>query len=256
MRKARGPTRPLGSRAGDVFCFLGLGLVADLVHDELRHAALGFQHLAHIVDQILVAAAENHVVGHIGGLLAGGKAASGYGMWFVMLLGAVTACVAMNDIVMLMNMQKISRVYQSMEQTIYSTPRWLQMVGAGMLAPIAEELVYRGMIYRRMRESLTAMQAGVFVSILFGVGHGNLPQGLYAMVLGFLLAGIYEKFRNIAAPVLFHIVVNITSLLLSWYGGFEWILGTEGKAVGITVLATLITVIIYVKIKNIRQEIR
>ena len=118
------------------------------------------------------------------------------------------------------------------------------------------EHVYRGMIYRRMRESLTAMQAGVFVSILFGVGHGNLPQGLYAMVLGFLLAGIYEKFRNIAAPVLFHIVVNITSLLLSWYGGFEWILGTEGKAVGITVLATLITVIIYVKIKNIRQEIR
>jgi len=112
------------------------------------------------------------------------------------------------------------------------------------------------MIYRRMRESLTAVQAGVFVSILFGVGHGNLPQGLYAMVLGLLLACIYEKFRNIAAPVLFHIVVNITSLLLSWYGGFEWILGTEGKAVGITVLATLITVIIYVKIKNIRQEIR
>ena len=97
------------------------------------------------------------------------KAASGYGMWFVMLLGAVTACVAMNDIVMLMNMQKISRVYQSMEQTIYSAPLWLQMAGAGILAPIAEELVYRGMIYRRMRESLTAMQAGVFVSILWGM---------------------------------------------------------------------------------------
>ena len=164
--------------------------------------------------------------------------------------------VAMNDIVMVMNMQRISQVYQSTEQIIYSAPRWLQLAGAGILAPVAEELVYRGMIYRRMRESLTAVQAGVFVSILFGVGHGNLPQGLYAMVLGLLLACIYEKFRNIAAPILFHIVVNITSLLLSWYGGFEWILGTEGKAVGITVLATLITVIIYVKIKNIRQEIR
>ena len=161
------------------------------------------------------------------------KAASGYGMWFVMLLGAVTACVAMNDIVMLMNMQRISQVYQSTEQIIYSAPRWLQLAGAGILAPVAEELVYRGMIYRRMRESLTAVQAGVFVSILFGVGHGNLPQGLYAMVLGLLLACIYEKFRNIAAPILFHIVVNITSLLLSWYGGFEWILGTEGKAGGI-----------------------
>ena len=184
------------------------------------------------------------------------KAASRYGMWLVMLVGAVTACVAMNDIVMLMNMQRISQIYQSTEQIIYSAPRWLQLAGAGILAPVAEELVYRGMIYRRMRESLTAVQAGVFVSILFGVGHGNLPQGLYAMVLGLLLACIYEKFRNIAAPILFHIVVNITSLLLSWYGGFEWILGTEGKAVGITVLATLITVIIYVKIKNIRQEIR
>lgn len=184
------------------------------------------------------------------------KATSRYGMWLVMIVGAVTACVAMNDIVMLMNMQRISQVYQSTEQIIYSAPRWLQLAGAGILAPVAEELVYRGMIYRRMRESLTAVQAGVFVSILFGVGHGNLPQGLYAMALGLLLACIYEKFRNIAAPILFHIVVNITSLLLSWYGGFEWILGTEGKAVGITVLATLITVIIYVKIKNIRQEIR
>ena len=106
------------------------------------------------------------------------KAASRYGMWLVMIVGAVTACVAMNDIVMLMNMQRISQVYQSTEQIIYSAPRWLQLAGAGMLAPVAEELVYRGMIYRRMRESLTAVQACVSVSILFGVGHGKLPQGL------------------------------------------------------------------------------
>lgn len=183
------------------------------------------------------------------------KAASGYGMWLVMLVGAVTACVAMNDIVMLMNMQRISQVYQSTEQIIYSAPRWLQLAGGGILAPVAEELVYRGMIYRRMRESLPLCSRCV-CTILFGVGHGNLPQGLYAMILGLLLACIYEKFRNIAAPVLFHIVVNITSLLLSWYGGFDWILETEGKTVGITMLATLVTVLIYVKIKNIRQEIR
>ena len=90
------------------------------------------------------------------------KAASRYGMWLVMIVGAVTACVAMNDIVMLMNMQRISQVYQSTEQIIYSAPRWLQLAGAGILAPVAEELVYRGMIYRRMRESLTAVQAGLY----------------------------------------------------------------------------------------------
>ena len=77
-------------------------------------------------------------------------------------VGAVTACVAMNDIVMLMNMQRISQIYQSTEQIIYSAPRWLQLAGAGILAPVAEELVYRGMIYRRMRESLTAVQAGLY----------------------------------------------------------------------------------------------
>lgn len=74
VRKAREPVQPLGPRASDVLGLLGLGLVADLVHDELRHAALGFQHLAHIVDQILVAAAENHVVGHVGGLFPGSLA--------------------------------------------------------------------------------------------------------------------------------------------------------------------------------------
>ena len=36
------------------------------------------------------------------------KAASRYGMWLVMLVGAVTACVAMNDIVMLMNQPGLS----------------------------------------------------------------------------------------------------------------------------------------------------
>lgn len=66
------------------------------------------------------------------------KAASRYGMWLVMIVGAVTACVAMNDIVMLMNMQRISQVYQSTEQIIYSAPRWLQLAGAGILAPVAE----------------------------------------------------------------------------------------------------------------------
>lgn len=64
-------------------------------------------------------------------------------MWLVMIVGAVTACVAMNDIVMLMNMQRISQVYQSTEQIIYSAPRcssWREPI----LAPVAEELVYCG----------------------------------------------------------------------------------------------------------------
>ena len=45
--------------------------------------------------------------------------------------------------------------------------------------------------------------------------HGNLLQGIYAFILGMLLAFTYERFHSILAPILIHAGANILSVLIS-----------------------------------------
>ena len=53
-----------------------------------------------------------------------------------------------------------------------------------ILAPVGEELVFRGLTYRFARKALPFWGANILQAALFGVMHLNLFQGLYAFFLG------------------------------------------------------------------------
>ena len=57
-----------------------------------------------------------------------------------------------------------------------------------LLGPVAEEMIFRGMTYRRVKNYLGTGWAVGISSVLFGIYHGNTIQFLYAAVLGILLA--------------------------------------------------------------------
>lgn len=60
------------------------------------------------------------------------------------------------------------------------------------------------------------VKAAVIVSALFfGAFHGNLVQFVYAFIIGLMLAYVYEKFKTIWAPVIFHIGANLISVLIT-----------------------------------------
>lgn len=81
----------------------------------------------------------------------------------------------------------------------------------GMLAPIAEEMVFRGAILRvllkafdkRMHWLPIAMSA-----ILFGLVHGNMAQAMNAFLLGLLLGWLYYRTDSIVPGVVFHWINN------------------------------------------------
>lgn len=57
--------------------------------------------------------------------------------------------------------------------------------------------------------------AGALISAaLFGLYHGNLLQGVYAFLLGLVMAWLYERFQTLAAPWVFHAAANVTSIVI------------------------------------------
>ena len=89
------------------------------------------------------------------------------------------------------------------------------MLWVGIVAPIAEELIFRGLIFRRLLDDMRLGWAVGISAFLFGVYHGNVLQFLYAGVLGACFAYCYYRLGSLWAPILLHIGANSWSVILT-----------------------------------------
>lgn len=132
----------------------------------------------------------------------------------VFVLG-MSAAVSVNVIVSLSQIARFSPKYQQVSEVIYSGGLFMEIVSAVIAAPILEELFFRGMIYKRLLDMINVKAAVVISALFFGAFHGNLVQFVYAFIIGLMLAYVYEKFKTIWAPVIFHIGANLISVLIT-----------------------------------------
>ncbi len=132
----------------------------------------------------------------------------------VFVLG-MSAAVSVNVIVSLSQIARFSPKYQQVSEVIYSGGLFMEIVSAVIAAPILEELFFRGMIYKRLRDMINVKAAVVISALFFGAFHGNLVQFVYAFIIGLMLAYVYEKFKTIWAPVIFHVGANLISVLIT-----------------------------------------
>lgn len=102
--------------------------------------------------------------------------------------------------------------YRGTETAIYGSSVLLQLVVAGIVAPIVEEMIFRGLIYKRLREFANIKIAAIISAVLFGVFHGNWVQAPYAIIIGLVAVFVYEKYKSIIAPILLHMSANIASV--------------------------------------------
>lgn len=94
-------------------------------------------------------------------------------------------------------------------EQVMATP-WGYMA-VGVLIPIAEEMVFRGAILRRLL-AVTGTRgpwvAIVISALVFGGCHGNVPQFVHATLIGLLLGWMYYRTDSIVPGVVFHWVNN------------------------------------------------
>lgn len=94
---------------------------------------------------------------------------------------------------------------------------FLEILAAVILAPITEELIFRGLVHTRLRRAFPPVWAAVLSGVAFGIVHGNIIQFLYAAVLGVVLALIMERYGSLLPCILIHIFFNGVSFLLPDY---------------------------------------
>lgn len=134
----------------------------------------------------------------------------------VAAFGAGSALL-LNMLIAVSGLSRYDEKFSEISELIYAEGWFVLILMAGIIIPIAEELIFRALIYKRLRRSYGIGFALVISSLLFGIFHGNLVQGVYAFLLGLLLALIYEKWENIYLCMLYHMAANTSSLLLSFF---------------------------------------
>lgn len=112
---------------------------------------------------------------------------------------------------------------------------WVLLIGTGILVPIMEEIIFRHGVHGVLSRSNTVV-AYIVSSLLFGLIHGNLIQGCYAAVLGFVCAFLFEKGKNLWYPIIIHMTINTLSVFVSHFAQQGDIIMISAGVVGLAII--------------------
>ncbi|MEI3606173.1 CPBP family intramembrane glutamic endopeptidase [Pseudogracilibacillus sp. SE30717A] len=103
----------------------------------------------------------------------------------------------------------------SKADTIQSTGFFLSIVMVAIIAPIVEEIVFRGVIYKFLRVKLGVPLAILINGFLFGINHApSWELLLNAAVMGAFFAYIYERSGTLWVPIIVHGLTNAAVTIL------------------------------------------
>jgi len=81
-----------------------------------------------------------------------------------------------------------------------------------VLAPVCEEIVFRGFLFGGLRQRMRFGGAALLSGLVFGAIHGDLVRFPGLTVTGVILAAVYERRRTLGASIAAHATVNLFAL--------------------------------------------
>lgn len=130
----------------------------------------------------------------------------------------------------------------------------VQLICMGIIVPVAEELMFRGLVFKRFREKSTFFSAALLSSLIFGLMNGNLLQILYVGAMGMVLAYSYEICGTIKVPILLHITVNVMGILLTDSALGAWIQGDIMRLGGAVIVSAFVGSSMYVLLRGMKKQ--
>jgi membrane protease YdiL (CAAX protease family) len=86
----------------------------------------------------------------------------------------------------------------------------------GFVVPLTEELFFRGLVFRWLRQRLDFWPAAFVSAAVFGVAHGSADKAVISGLLGLALAWLFERSRSLAPAILLHQTFNSLALMLTF----------------------------------------
>ena len=157
-------------------------------------------------------------------------------LWYLpLLVSGTAAALALNFLAGFVQAASYDASYTQVAQTQYAVPLWLGLIAYGIVSPLVEEGVFRGILYLKCRRYLgRKLPAALLSALLFGILHGNVVQGVYGFFMGMLIIWFYERYDSFLAPVLVHAASNVSVFLISFVRNRHF---TKGDGLGENVSA-------------------
>ena len=110
---------------------------------------------------------------------------------------------------------------EAAQQAISVVEPWLVVLSVVILAPIAEEVFFRGVVFNALRREGGRRWAFIGSAVLFAAIHLSLVLFVPLLLLGLALAWVYERTNNLLAPIAMHATVNGISVILALLVRFD-----------------------------------
>ena len=110
---------------------------------------------------------------------------------------------------------KVQESYSSIMNALGSDSV-LMILCVCILAPIGEELIFRGLSLRILKKAFPWWFAVTLQAVLFGIYHLNPVQGIYATLMGLLLGYTAHRYGSVVPGILLHMTVNSSSYLITY----------------------------------------
>ena len=150
------------------------------------------------------------------GVVTGRKNALFAGEVILLLLLGLALALYGNMLVSMLDFLDATDYNAQMELIEEGQSLFTMMLWMGIVAPIAEELIFRWLIFLRLRDYCKhPWVAALITAVLFGIYHGNVVQAIYAAMLGFFFAMVIEWTGNKWSSICLHVGANVCSIFVS-----------------------------------------
>lgn len=92
----------------------------------------------------------------------------------------------------------------------------LLIILVSIVAPIFEEIIFRGIILEQLDRRYGMIKAIIVSSLLFGIVHLNIHQGVNAFFIGIVAGFIYIKTNSLLLSMFLHFVNNSLAIILDF----------------------------------------
>ena len=130
---------------------------------------------------------------------------------------------------------------------------WISVV---IMAPLVEELTFRGFMYTRLKQGMPKWIAIVVTSLIFGCVHGTIIWAMYTFVFSLALIAILERTKSTWACVLFHMSFNLVGAIMSTWPVVGETLDSTWIYIGFIVLTVAMAVWFAFATKGVKDEVK
>lgn len=145
------------------------------------------------------------------------------------------------------------------DQSALGAGGWL-LLSAVVLAPLLEEVVFRGYITSGLQYAYGPITAWFISSLIFGIAHGDIAPAINATFCGLVLGFYYMRYRSLMLVIMLHSMNNLTASFLSTVDldqtPISDILGGGKLYWGIYALCLVVTLLSFVRMYNSLKRLK